>query len=169
VLPSLRAQARRDPKTGLLNVRGFREAAEPELARARRFERPVALIMADVDNLREINNNYGHLAGDNALTAVTSMIRGAVREYDICARFGGDEFVILLPETTADAAHAIARRICGTTLHLDVDTSLHVDVSVGVAAPDEHERTLDELLHLADAEMYRHKRSGTAYAVASEG
>ena len=90
VLPTLRAQARRDAKTGLLNVRGFREIAEAELARARRFNRPLAVIMADLDNLRAINNDFGHLAGDRALEAVSSAIRAETRDYDVCARFGGD-------------------------------------------------------------------------------
>ena len=110
-VPNLRAQALRDHKTGLLNARGIDERAREELERARRFGRPLSLLMIDIDNLRSINNRYGHLAGDAALVAVAESFNRNMRDYDICARFGGDEFVIVLPETPASQALEIAERV----------------------------------------------------------
>src|SRR5437660_1618219 len=110
-VPNLRAQALRDHKTGLLNARGIDERAREELERARRFGRPLSLLMIDIDNLRSINNRYGHLAGDAALVAVAESFNRSMRDYDICARFGGDEFVIVLPETPASQALEIAERV----------------------------------------------------------
>jgi diguanylate cyclase (GGDEF)-like protein len=162
IIPELKAQATRDGKTGLLNMRGFSEAADGELARATRFNRPLALIVADVDNLREVNNRHGHLAGDAALTAVADAIRAAIRDYDISARFGGDEFVILLPETDPTEARAVAQRIADQLARLPIRApreTFHVDVSCGIAARSTTTTTLDELMHKADDAMYAAKRA----------
>jgi diguanylate cyclase (GGDEF)-like protein len=162
IIPELKAQATRDGKTGLLNMRGFSEAADGELARATRFNRPLALIVADVDNLREVNNRHGHLAGDAALTAVADAIRAAIRDYDISARFGGDEFVILLPETDPTEARAVAQRIADQLARLPIRApreTFHVDVSCGIAARSTTTTTLDELMYKADDAMYAAKRA----------
>jgi diguanylate cyclase (GGDEF)-like protein len=162
IIPELKAQATRDGKTGLLNMRGFSEAADGELARAARFNRPLALIVADVDNLREVNNRHGHLAGDAALTAVADAIRAAIRDYDISARFGGDEFVILLPETDPTEARAVAQRIADQLARLPIRApreTFHVDVSCGIAARSTTTTTLDELMYKADDAMYAAKRA----------
>jgi diguanylate cyclase (GGDEF)-like protein len=162
IIPELKAQAIRDGKTGLLNMRGFSEAADGELARATRFNRPLALIVADVDNLREVNNRHGHLAGDAALTAVADAIRAAIRDYDISARFGGDEFVILLPETDPTEARAVAQRIADQLARLPIRApreTFHVDVSCGIAARSTTTTTLDELMYKADDAMYAAKRA----------
>src|ERR671915_2129123 len=110
-VPKLEAEARVDPKTGLFNARHFGEALNEELTRAARFGRPVSLIMADLDLLREINNTYGHLAGDAVLRGIADVFRAMLRHYDVPARFGGEEFSILLPETTPEEALEIAERI----------------------------------------------------------
>ena len=161
IIPVLQAQATRDAKTGLLNMHGFREAASAELARAARFDRPLALILADVDDLRVINNRYGHLAGDAALAAVSDAIRAATRDYDLCARFGGDEFVILLPETDATDADSVAGRITAQLTEQPVatrDGGFRVDLSCGVATRSAGTSTLDDLLRAADGAMYAAKR-----------
>jgi diguanylate cyclase (GGDEF)-like protein len=110
-VPALQAEARVDPKTGLFNARHFAAALSEEIGRARRFERPMSLIMADLDLLRDINNTYGHLAGDAVLKGIAEVFRAQLRHYDVPARFGGEEFSILLPETPPDQALEIAERI----------------------------------------------------------
>src|SRR5881296_4436262 len=110
-VPQLQAEARVDPKTGLFNARHFAAALAEELGRAQRFERPMSLIMADLDLLRDINNTYGHLAGDAVLKGIAEVFRTHLRHYDIPARFGGEEFSILLPETPPEQALEIAERI----------------------------------------------------------
>ena len=110
-VPRLEEQARIDPKTGLFNARHFSATLAEELARAERFDRPAALIMADLDLLREINNAHGHLVGDAVLAAVADVFREELRDYDVPARFGGEEFALLLPETGRDQALEVAERI----------------------------------------------------------
>ena len=164
VIPELRLQAARDPKTHLLNMRGFRDAAADELARAGRFERPLVLLLADVDNMRGINNEHGHLMGDAALSTVAEAIRATTRDFDLCARFGGDEFVLLLPETTREDADALAVRIqerLANEVVVAGSASTRVGISIGIAALGPGSATLDELLHTADAAMYEAKRLRT--------
>ena len=137
-VPALQAEARVDPKTGLFNARHFALALQEELGRAERFQRPLSLIMADLDLLRDINNNYGHLAGDAVLKGIAEVFRAQLRHYDVPARFGGEEFSILLPETPPEQALEIAERIRRAVAdrHFDVETSsepIRVTVSIGVA------------------------------------
>src|SRR5919197_1533547 len=110
-VPQLQEEARVDPKTGLFNARYFATTLADELGRAQRFERPLTLIMADLDLLRDINNTYGHLAGDAVLKGIAETFRAQLRHYDVPARFGGEEFAILLPETPPEQAFEIAERI----------------------------------------------------------
>jgi diguanylate cyclase (GGDEF)-like protein len=109
-VPQLQAEARVDPKTGLYNARHFANVLSEELGRAARFERLLSLIMADLDLLRDINNSYGHLAGDAVLKGIAEVFRAELRHYDVPARFGGEEFSILLPETSPEQALEIAAR-----------------------------------------------------------
>jgi diguanylate cyclase (GGDEF)-like protein len=165
VIPELRLQAARDPKTALLNMRGFRDAATDELARAERFERPLAVLLADVDDMRGINNEHGHLTGDAALSTVAEAIRTTTRDFDLCARFGGDEFVLLLPETTREDAEGLAARLEERLANEVVavgSVSTRVGISIGIAALGPGTTTLDELLQCADASMYEAKRRRTA-------
>jgi diguanylate cyclase (GGDEF)-like protein/putative nucleotidyltransferase with HDIG domain len=164
-VPRLEEQARVDPKTGLFNARHFATVLTDELARAERFERPVSLIMADLDLLREINNGYGHLAGDAVLAGVADVFREQLRHYDIPARFGGEEFAILLPETPYDDALEIAERIRRAVAErpFDIDTSgepLRVTISMGIATFPKHGRDPNELVHHADLAVYRAKLQG---------
>jgi diguanylate cyclase (GGDEF)-like protein/putative nucleotidyltransferase with HDIG domain len=164
-VPKLEAEARVDPKTGLFNARHFGQALTDELTRATRFERPLALIMADLDLLREINNTYGHLAGDAVLRGIAEVFRQMLRHYDVPARFGGEEFSILLPETSAEEALEIAERIRRAVAQrsFDVETSsepIRATVSIGVAAFPRDGVDANELIHQADLAVYRAKLQG---------
>src|SRR5881296_695392 len=153
-VPQLQAEARVDPKTGLFNARHFAAALAEELGRAQRFERPMSLIMADLDLLRNINNTYGHLAGDAVLTGIADILRRHVRDYDVAARFGGEEFAIVLPETSLREAWRIAERIREATATTPIwaeSVRQHVTVtlSLGVASFPAHGSDPDDLLHHA--------------------
>src|SRR6478672_12451469 len=111
LIPALKHQARIDGKTGLLNARHFAEVFAEELERTRRARRPLAMIMADLDLLRAINNTYGHLAGDVVLAGIGDAIRKTIRNNDMAGRFGGEEFAIILPELDRAEAYALAERI----------------------------------------------------------
>src|SRR5438034_1051374 len=164
-VPQLQAEARVDPKTGLFNARHFATALSEEIGRARRFERPMSLIMADLDLLRDINNTYGHLAGDAVLKGIAEVFRAQLRHYDVPARFGGEEFSILLPETPPEQALEIAERIrkAVSETSFDVETSsepIHATVSIGVAAFPKDGADANELIHQADLAVYRAKLQG---------
>jgi diguanylate cyclase (GGDEF)-like protein/putative nucleotidyltransferase with HDIG domain len=164
-VPQLQEEARVDPKTGLFNARHFAAALNEELLRAERFDRPLALVMADLDLLRDINNTYGHLAGDAVLQGIAEVFRSQLRHYDVPARFGGEEFAILLPETPADQAFEIAERIRRTVAArtYDVETSsdpIRATVSIGVAAFPRDGSDANELIHQADLAVYRAKLQG---------
>src|SRR5436190_4174089 len=164
-VPQLQEEARVDPKTGLFNARHFALALSEELTRAARFERPLSLIMADLDLLRDINNTYGHLAGDAVLQGIAEVFRSQLRHYDVPARFGGEEFAILLPETPPDQAFEIADRIRKEVAEraFDVETSsepIHATVSIGVAAFPRDGSDANELIHQADLAVYRAKLQG---------
>jgi diguanylate cyclase (GGDEF)-like protein/putative nucleotidyltransferase with HDIG domain len=164
-VPKLEAEARVDPKTGLFNARHFGQALNEELTRAVRFNRPLSLIMADLDLLREINNTYGHLAGDAVLRGIAEVFRAMLRHYDVPARFGGEEFSILLPETSPEEALEIAERIRRAVAQrrFDVETSsepIRATVSIGVAAFPRDGADSNELIHQADLAVYRAKLQG---------
>jgi diguanylate cyclase (GGDEF)-like protein len=167
-IPGLVEATRIEPKTGLYNMRHFTSALSQELERARRFERPLALLMIDVDHLRDVNTSGGHLAGDRALKAVAGALRKATREYDVAARFGGDEFCVLLPETDLEGALVVAERIRALVEQEGAQPA--ITVSVGVAALRGGDITPDDLLALADRAAYRAKFSGrNTVAVPPEG
>src|SRR4051794_19639364 len=164
-VPQLQAEARVDPKTGLFNARHFAAALSEEIGRAQRFERPMSLIMADLDLLRDINNSYGHLAGDAVLRGIADAFRAQLRHYDVPARFGGEEFSILLPETPPEQAMEIAERIRRAVAQrtFDVETSsepIRATVSIGVAAYPKDGTDANELIHQADLAVYRAKLQG---------
>lgn len=169
-IPSLVEASRVEPKTGLFNMRHFQAALEQELARAGRFDRPLALLMIDVDHLRHVNNAHGHLAGDRALRLVADTLCEATRDYDVAARFGGDEFCVLLPETGPEGALAVAERIRSGVERAGAAAELGVTVSIGVAAVTGGDATSDELVMLADRAAYRAKFSGrNSVAVPPQG
>jgi len=148
-----------------LNAGYFTKLFEVELARARRFNRPLALIMADLDLLRNINNSYGHLAGDIVLAGVGQVIRQSIRDYDIAGRFGGEEFLIVLPETGPREAQEIAERlrVVIASERYEVRTSpvpIHATMSLGVACFPEDAAAPKDLIHAADVAVYQAKING---------
>src|SRR2546421_1941872 len=164
-VPQLQAEARVDPKTGLFNARHFAVALSEEIGRAQRFDRPMSLIMADLDLLRDINNTYGHLAGDAVLKGIAEVFRAQLRHYDVPARFGGEEFSILLPETPPEQALEIAERIRRAVAQrtFDIETSsepIRATVSIGVAGFPKDGTDANELIHQADLAVYRAKLQG---------
>jgi diguanylate cyclase (GGDEF)-like protein/putative nucleotidyltransferase with HDIG domain len=164
-VPQLQAEARVDPKTGLFNARHFAAALTEELGRSQRFQRPMSLIMADLDLLREINNSYGHLAGDAVLKGIAEVFRGELRHYDVPARFGGEEFSILLPETAPEEGLEIAERIRHAVAEklYEVETSsepIRATVSIGVAGYPKDAEDANALIHQADLAVYRAKLQG---------
>jgi diguanylate cyclase (GGDEF)-like protein/putative nucleotidyltransferase with HDIG domain len=164
-VPRLEEQARIDPKTGLFNSRHFAATLTEELARAQRFERPVSLIMADLDLLRDVNNTYGHLVGDEVLAGVADVFREELRDYDVPTRFGGEEFAILLPETGYEQALAIAERIRSAVARRvfdfeDASEPVRVTLSLGVSSFPRDGETPSDLVHRADLAVYRAKLQG---------
>jgi diguanylate cyclase (GGDEF)-like protein len=109
---ALRELAQTDPLTGLANLRAFRARLDEEVKRARRYGTPLTAVMADMDHLKPVNDELGHAAGDRAIAAVAAVIRGELRETDFGARYGGDEFVLLLPHTSAEEGRVLAERVC---------------------------------------------------------
>jgi diguanylate cyclase (GGDEF)-like protein/putative nucleotidyltransferase with HDIG domain len=169
-LPQLEEEARVDAKTGLANARHFMEELTEELTRARRFGRPLSVIVADLDLLRNINNTYGHLAGDAVLAAVAGILDAHVRHYDVAARFGGEEFAIVLPETTEREAWETAERIREAVASTPIWAEsagqyVSATLSMGVAAFPSHGTDPDDLLHHADLAAYRAKLQGRNRAV----
>jgi diguanylate cyclase (GGDEF)-like protein/putative nucleotidyltransferase with HDIG domain len=164
-VPALERQTEIDQKTGLYNHGYFIGQLEHELARANRFGRPLTVILCDLDLLRNINNTYGHLAGDEVLKGIGKILRESVREYDIVARFGGEEFSILMPETNSKIAFKRAELIRKTIemSEFTVPTSIEpirATMSFGVASRSSADQTKDEILHNADTVLYRAKLNG---------
>jgi diguanylate cyclase (GGDEF)-like protein len=158
-------EARADSKTGLLNAATWEREADAEVARAVRTSSPLAVALLDLDKFKRINDNHGHLIGDEVLRQIAGAISSVLREYDLAGRFGGEEFVMLLPQTRATDAFKIADRVREHIACLPICTSngerVPVTVSIGVAALDAgSSRELTELLATADAALYRAKASG---------
>src|ERR1041384_4020270 len=170
-VPALERQTEIDNKTGLFNHQYFKQQVSNELNRANRFDRPLAIIMADLDLLRNINNTYGHLAGDAVLIGVAKILRQSVREYDVAARFGGGEFAILLPETSIQQAHERAEYIRKAIEEAEftVPTSpspIRATMSFGIACRENFGQTTEEIIHNADTALYHSKLNGRNRAVA---
>ena len=143
-----------DDLTGLRNRRGFLAIAEPIKELAQRNRQPVALLFIDLDNLKEINDRHGHGAGDQALVAMADLLRATFRESDVVARLGGDEFAVLIPD--GFEVKACVDRLCDLAAH-DPRFGLLVSFSVGIALSDGEHRSIETLIHDADAAMYEDK------------
>lgn len=153
-----------DSLTGLFNRRYFFELAGKELARARRSQQSFSVVLLDLDNFKQINDQYGHLVGDQALQAVAKRIRDCIREIDILGRYGGEEFVMLMPDTDLTSAIQMAERVC---LGMNSDPikinehSISMAASLGVATLEVgQDITIDSLLDQADQALYTAKREG---------
>ena len=164
-IPALERKSELDSKTGLFNHDYFNKQLDAELARSRRFNRPLSVIIADLDLLRNINNTYGHLAGDAVLIGVAQAMKQSVREYDIVSRFGGEEFAILLPETTLVQAYEKAEIFRKTieAMEFMIPTSLtpiRATMSFGVSQRESARQTSSEIVHNADLALYNSKLLG---------
>ena len=146
-----------DPLTGLFNRRYFDTRLEAELQRARRHGEPLTLLMVDIDNFKAINDEHGHVVGDRLLRCVSERLRRGVRIFDVCARYGGDEFAILMPSSSVDTAVLVAERIRTSVRGHCTQSATGVTVSIGVAHSDGRER---ELLSLADRALLEAKAMG---------
>jgi diguanylate cyclase (GGDEF)-like protein len=164
-VPQLQEEARIDPKTGLLNAREYETSLDDELDRAARTGAPLSVLMTDLDLLRDINNNFGHLAGDAVIRGIAGVIRGELRRYDIAARFGGEEFSVLLPSTAPEQALEIAERIRRAVAaarfeEATVNEPLSATLSIGVAAYPRDAMEAKGLVHAADIAVYEAKARG---------
>ncbi len=164
LVPNLKEEARTDPKTELANMKHWNQVAEVEIERARRFRRPLSVALADFDLLRDVNNRHGHLMGDQMIRCVADAIRAELRDYDLPARFGGDEFAVLMPETTLPEAMAVAERIRRGVESIRLKgadgSGPTASVSIGVALFPGHGRTAADLLAAADRAVYQAKALG---------
>ncbi|WP_448187709.1 diguanylate cyclase [Azospirillum sp. sgz301742] len=164
----LRRTATYDMLTGILNRRAFLDLAEREMARSRRSGVPHSLLVMDVDYFKQVNDTYGHQAGDAVLKAVTATIAGSLRQVDLFGRYGGEEFCILLPETRQDAALVVGERICAMLAGLVVPHDgnlISTTVSIGVAESLPGAASFDTLVAEADAALYRAKSLGRNRAI----
>ena len=154
--------SKRDTRTGLLNAFGLHEFVDHEFERAKRHSTELCLVVLDLDFLRDVNNNYGHQVGDLAISEVAGQISALTRAIDGTARIGGEEFVVILPDTNLDDATKVADRIRLGIEELQLPTHhgiLRVTISAGVARRDQDE-TYSELFDRADAALYASKRLG---------
>ena len=168
VHPLLVAQSRVDSKTGLLNVSTWEAEAEVELSRAVRTHNSLAIALVDIDHFKQVNDTYGHLVGDRVLRAIAEALTGRSRDYDRAGRFGGEEFVLLLAQTSRDDACKIAERLRSYVASLEIRTddrpdapTLKVTISIGVTCMARGESfELADLLAAADSAMYHAKQAG---------
>jgi diguanylate cyclase (GGDEF)-like protein/PAS domain S-box-containing protein len=156
----LRHLAATDALTGLANYRKLSETLESEIKRSDRTARAFAVLIFDLNEMKRINDSHGHLAGNRALCRLADIFRFSCRSIDTAARYGGDEFAIILPETGAREAEAVARRIC-ERLASDREEPL-LSVSVGMAVYPEDGTTIEALLHAADRALYKMKQTKNA-------
>jgi len=161
---TLRSQSILDPLTGLFNRRYMEETLELELARAARGERAIGIILLDLDHFKPLNDSWGHDAGDALLRELAGVLKSRVRDGDIACRYGGEEFVLILPEASLELARRRAEELREEVKRLHVSHRGRVigpiTVSLGVAAFPEHGKNSAALLHAADAALYRAKAEG---------
>ena len=151
----LRQQAARDPLTGLANYRHLLGVLDSEIKRFKRTGREFALLLFDLDSLKKINDRYGHLTGSEALCRLAEVLVAGCRNIDTAARFGGDEFAVVLPETGIEPAKSVAQRLCDNLANDGREPAL--SVSAGVAIYPADGTTIETLLLVADKELYRNK------------
>jgi diguanylate cyclase (GGDEF)-like protein len=158
----LQRLAMTDPLTGAYNRRHFFELAQQEFDRSQRYGRQISMIIFDIDFLKQINDSYGHLVGDQILQATAQRFMDNLRQLDIFARYGGDEFVVLLPETDLEQAKLAARRLHDVVSRTPVETlegPVHLQISMGVACLHDTD-DMEKLLMKADQALYTAKESG---------
>lgn len=160
--------ARTDPLTGAANPRRFHEQAELELARARRYRRPLTLVYFDIDRFKEINDTYGHQAGDLLLAEMAGSVNRAIRATNLLVRVGGDEFAILMPETGLEQARKVVGKILDLALNVETKIKYPVTFSFGVACFVSPPESVADMVFWADSLMYRAKGKGRNQTEAKE-
>ncbi|MCG6657415.1 GGDEF domain-containing protein [Halomonas campisalis] len=159
---ALRNESHHDPLTGLANRRLLHEHLERLIGTSERYQRPFTLAMLDIDHFKRINDRFGHDVGDRALTQLADTLQSTLRTSDHCGRWGGEEFLVILPETTLEQAEPLMSRLCNRMRHLDIrqdGVRIRITASVGVAQhrpPEDYERTLQR----ADEALLQAKRQG---------
>ena len=152
-----------DPLTGIYNRRGFEEFGRRLFESARRFKRPLSLILLDIDHFKAINDSYGHSIGDQVLQSLAERLNHNIREVDLMSRYGGDEFMVLLPETDIFTAIKVAERLRSSVEASPLPTEhghITIQISVGVAKLSTQTNDLNRLLELADMALYNAKQNG---------
>lgn len=155
-----------DSLTGLYNRRKFLETLTTELERSQRLNRPLSVLMMDIDYFKNYNDTYGHQKGDEILSGIAKKLRKSLREYDTLARYGGDEFVLLLPETDAQVAQKIAERLVQALREMNILISetdsipIYLTLSIGIASYPSHANDLQTLMQAADYALYQAKQAG---------
>lgn len=169
---SLRLQAIRDPLTGIYNRRYMQEALDGEIRRVERTGQSLSLIMLDLDHFKQVNDTYGHPAGDTLLRKLAEVIQHQIRAEDIACRYGGEEFAIIMPNSSLDSARRCAERIREELRSLSVEHKGQalgqITLSLGVASYPDHGPTSEALVQSADAALYRAKRGGRDQVVLSD-
>ena len=166
----LRLQATQDSLTGMLNRRLVLDILERELTRGQRLELPLAVLMIDIDHFKAVNDTYGHQAGDAVLKEVAARVSTTVRPYDSVGRYGGEEFLVILPGCDEPRAQIVAERLCCVVSREVVHTSaaeISVTLSLGLALSAQGE-TSERLVHAADRALYEAKRNGRNRVVVSQ-
>lgn len=158
---AFKSMAIRDDLTGLFNRRYFDEAIASEVVRATRYNRDLSLIFMDVDHFKNFNDEFGHQPGDAALKKISAILKALVRETDVATRYGGEEFVVILPETSKEDARAVAEKIRETIASTPIEgVPKKVTISAGVATLGQDGSNTAELIGRADQAVYQAKRDG---------
>jgi diguanylate cyclase (GGDEF)-like protein len=161
---TLQEQSIRDPLTGLFNRRYMEETLQRELRRVTRQLGPLGIIMIDIDHFKQFNDTYGHSAGDRALRRLGHLLQNHVRGEDVACRYGGEEFILIMPNTSADVvvkrAEYLRQAATGLRIAESDATDQHITLSLGIAIYPEHGRTIDAVLGAADTALYHAKKQG---------
>jgi len=163
LIEKLEQQASLDPLTGALNRRKFAEIAQREFNRAQRFARPLSFVVLDLDHFKAVNDTHGHAAGDAALCEVVALCKKGLRETDHIGRFGGEEFVLMLPETDINGAEVVANRLrLGVeAMIISIESAeIHLTISAGAAEVGPGHQSVDDVIAAADDALYQAKRDG---------
>lgn len=165
LINELKRQATLDSLTGLHNKRSLMDKLTVEMARSQRHQTPMAVMFVDLDGFKPFNDAHGHLMGDKLLHDFTRILRKQCRKMDVVGRFGGDEFIILAPQTQADGAAALAEKIIQdlsthSFITSKLDESARITCSIGIAVTPDHGLSTDEILVNADRALYASKRNG---------